>query len=54
MFFYSLIFFENNLGQIIKVWIFWTRTFSQKRNSPDFWSPDFKQTTVVSELDGVS
>ena len=37
MFLYSLIFFfENNLGQIIKVRIFWTRLVRRKHKSPDF------------------
>ena len=54
MFLYSLNFFESNLGQIIKVRIFWTRLVRRKHKILDFldknfWSPDFEQT-AVSEI----
>ena len=50
---YSLNFFENNLGQIIKVRIFWTRLVRRKHKSPDFLDKNFFAKTQKSGFFGV-
>ena len=51
--FLGLNIFENNLGQIIKVRIFWTRLVRRKHKSPDFLDKNFFAKTQKSGFFGV-
>ena len=53
MFLQSVHFFENNLGQIMKVRIFWTRLVWRKQKCPDFLDKNFFAKMQKSGFFGV-